>query len=50
MPPEALGFEHVCPEMRLDAWVTSAKSVITREIHSLHGIEAHAINLENCFS
>ena len=49
MPPEALGFEHVCPEMRLDAWVTSAKSVITREFLSSHGIEAHAINLENCF-
>ena len=65
LPPEKLGFEHVCPEMRLDAWVTSAMSVVKAAAAaataaaaaaaaagasvSSHNIDVYAINLENCF-
>ena len=30
LPPEKLGFEHVCPEMRLDAWVTASNQECVR--------------------
>ena len=64
LPPEKLGFEHVCPEMRLDAWVTASKNAfvaLTSGTVALaacalgaiflaaHDIEVHAVNLENCF-
>jgi len=58
LPPEELGFEHVCPAMRLDAWVTKSAFVAlisgpARALGAIslaaHNIEEHAINLENCF-
>ena len=59
MPPEVLGFYHVGPEVRLDAWVTTSKNSIVALASgiaalatltsSAHRIDTYAGNLENCF-
>jgi hypothetical protein len=46
LPPEKLGFKHVCEEIRLDAWVSA---VMGGSAVAAHSLATYATNLANCF-